>query len=73
LLLGDARRANAERERAEEMRADIEERLQRLRSERGPLGVLFHRHERAELDDHIAGHERALAHWDDSVQRGIRR
>lgn len=38
-------------------------------TKRRALGRLFHRQERAELDDLIAGHARALAHWGDSVQR----
>jgi hypothetical protein len=63
------RRARSDRERAEEMRGGTEERLAGLRDERRALGRLVHRQERAELDDHIAGHEPALAHWDDSAQR----
>ena len=38
-------------------------RLEEMRAERAGLGRIFHRHERAALDSHIAGHERALDFW----------
>jgi Ti-type conjugative transfer relaxase TraA len=57
--LEETRHAEA---RAREELADIEARLLGLRQERDAL-PFWRRAERLALDDHIAGHERAAAHW----------
>jgi len=69
-LLADARHAARELQRAEEHLDDARERLERMQDERASLGRIFHRHERAALDSHIAGHERALAYWQERVGEG---
>jgi hypothetical protein len=69
-LLADERHAARELRRAEEHLNDTRERLDQMQFERAALGRIFHRHERAVLDTHIAGHEKALAYWQERVGHG---
>jgi len=69
LLLADEHRAAAELQRARDHLEDARERLDRTQDERAGLGRIFHRHERAVLDSHIAGNGRALAYWQEHVER----
>jgi Ti-type conjugative transfer relaxase TraA len=69
-LLADEQRAARELQRACDHLDDTRARLDRTQDERAGLGRIFHRHERAALDSHIAGNERALAYWQEHVERG---
>jgi Ti-type conjugative transfer relaxase TraA len=69
LVLADEARAERELESAERTREETRVRLDELRAERAGLGRIFHRHERAALDSHIAGHERALDFWQSEIAR----
>lgn len=44
-------------------------RLEEMRAEHAGLGWIFHRQERAALDTHMAGHERALDFWQSETAR----
>ena len=69
LLLADEARAERELGSAEHTREETRVRLEEMRAERAGLGRIFHRHERAALDSHIAGHERALDFWQSETAR----
>ena len=69
-LTADAGHAGSELRRAEEELDDTRDQLERMHSERAGLGRIFHRQERAALDIRIAGHERALAYWQEHVDVG---
>ena len=72
LLAGEHRAAGA-LQLARDHLEDTRERLDQTHDERAALGRIFHRHERAALDTHVAGNERALAYWQERVERGEER
>jgi hypothetical protein len=69
VLLAAEARAERELEEAERTREETRVRLEEMRAERAGLGRIFRRHERAALDSHIAGHERALDFWQSEMAR----
>ena len=69
-LLAHERRAASELQRIHDHLEDTRARLEGMHDERAQLGRIFHRRERAALDTHIAGHERALTYWQEHVDRG---